>query len=155
MFGRVVVPLDGSEVSERALPAAREFAQLYGIPMLLVRAVDRPFIVGQVGAGGSGLGTGTGMPAAFVGNPAAADTDDGEAQSYIDRMVGHLRGEGFNVSGMVVQGQPAAAVSESFAASDLVVMSSHGRTGMARWFMGSVAEGILKRSSVPVLLIRE
>jgi nucleotide-binding universal stress UspA family protein len=46
-------------------------------------------------------------------------------------------------------------VAETFSDDDLVVMSSHGRTGASRWFLGSVAEDILKRSTVSVLLVRQ
>jgi nucleotide-binding universal stress UspA family protein len=55
----------------------------------------------------------------------------------------------------VLRGYAAAAIISATQEGDLIVMASHGRTGVRRWFLGSVAEEVLRQSTVPVLLIRQ
>lgn len=146
MYKRVVVPLDGSDVSARALEPARSYARTHDLPIKLVRAVDPP-LVPQVST--------LGMQPVFVGSDAAYAEGDREAHDYINSLVDHLRSNGMDASGVVVWGRAASAVADTIVPGDLVVMSSHGRTGASRWFVGSVAEDILKRTSNTVLLVRD
>lgn len=146
MFQCVVVPLDGSENSARALEPARTYARTHNLPIKLVRAVDPPLVT-QVSS--------VGLQPVFLGTDAAFAEGDREAHEYIDALVDHLRADGMDASGVVVWGRAATAVADTIAPGDLIVMSSHGRTGASRWFVGSVAEDILKRTSNSVLLVRE
>lgn len=146
MYKRVVVPLDGSETSARALEPARSYAKTHSLPIKLVRAVDPP-LVAQVST--------IGMKPVFVGSDAAYAQGDREAHDSINALVDHLRADGMDASGVVVWGRAASAVADTIAPGDLIVMSSHGRTGASRWFVGSVAEDILKRTSNTVLLVRD
>ncbi len=146
MYRRVVVPLDGSDSSLRALTPAREYAQAHNVPLRLVRAVDPP-LINQVSTYGT-------RPV-YLGADTAYQEGDKEAHEYINRLVDHLRADGYDASGVVVWGRAASAVADTFSPGDLVVMSSHGHTGAKRWFVGSVAEDILKRTSNTVLLVRD
>ncbi|HYI25526.1 MAG TPA: universal stress protein, partial [Thermomicrobiales bacterium] len=130
----------------RALGPARDYARAHKLPIKLVRAVDPP-LVNQV----STFGT---RPV-YMGTDTAYQEGDQEAHDYLNRLVDHLRADGYEASGIVVWGKAASAVADSFAPGDLVVMSSHGHTGARRWFLGSVAEDILKRTSNTVLLVRD
>jgi nucleotide-binding universal stress UspA family protein len=146
MFSRIVVPLDGSDTSARALEPAKDIARSRNVPIVLVRAVDPP-LVNQV----STFGT---RPV-YMGTDLPYAEEDKVAHEYLNRLVDHLRTDGYQASAVVVWGKAASAVADTFNDDDLVVMSSHGRTGARRWFMGSVAEDVLKRSSVSVLLVRQ
>lgn len=148
MYQRIVVPLDGSDLAAGALPHARDAARTHDAPIFLVRVVDPPF-VNSVRVLKSGTQT-------LLADPADVYQDEVvEAQAYIDRQVQRLERDGFEASGLVLAGQAATGVASTINDSDLIVMSSLGRTGVRRWFLGSVAEDILKRTSVPVLIVRQ
>jgi nucleotide-binding universal stress UspA family protein len=69
-------------------------------------------------------------------------------------MTRQLQVEGFRASGTVVTGRAADGIVSALNESDLLVMSSHGRTGIKRLFLGSVAERVLKKSSNSVFIVR-
>ncbi len=146
MYDRIVVPLDGSILAETALSHAKNLAKSDGTPLFLIRAIDPP-LVNTVSS--------MGMRPTFGVTEEAHDQESRAAHEYIDRQVDSLTADGFKASGIVIWGNAASAVASTLNDTDLLVMSSHGRTGPKRWFVGSVAEDILKRSSVPVFLIRQ
>jgi nucleotide-binding universal stress UspA family protein len=65
-----------------------------------------------------------------------------------------IRARGIEVTAEVRDGSPAAEILAFTVPGDLVVMTTHGRGGIRRWLLGSVAEKIVRTASVPVLLIR-
>jgi nucleotide-binding universal stress UspA family protein len=140
----LVVPLDGSELAEAALPLASEFAATFGGHIVLVDVVPRP---GDLVAAQGGVMT-------YVGD----DYGDlqAEAQNYLNGMASRLTADGLSVAVSVRSGIPAqqiaATASEHGAAA--VIMASHGRTGLVRSMLGSVAGQTLHHSPCPVLLIR-
>jgi len=140
----LVVPLDGSELAEAALPLAREFATIVGGQIVLVGVVPRP---GDLMAAPGGVMT-------YVGDD--YERLRTEAQNYLDVVAGQLTADGLTVAVSVRSGNPAqqiaATASEHNAAA--VVMASHGRTGIVRSILGSVAGQTLHHSPCPVLLIR-
>jgi nucleotide-binding universal stress UspA family protein len=146
MYDRIIVPLDGSDLANTALEHARNLARRLDVPLHLVRAID-PTIVNRVGAVGMGF------------DYSAVDEllveEEQDASRFIDAQVDALIAEGYKATGVVLRGYAAAAIDSVTKEGDLVVMASHGRTGVRRWFLGSVAEEVLRQSSVPVLLIRE
>jgi nucleotide-binding universal stress UspA family protein len=146
MYDRIVVPLDGSVLAEAALPHAKNLAKQNGVPLFLVRAIDPP-LVNTVSS--------LGMRPTFGMTEEAHEEETRAAHEYIDSQVESLSAEGFKASGVVMWGNATSAVASTLNDADLLVMSSHGRTGPKRWFVGSVAEDILKRSSVPVFLVRQ
>lgn len=145
MYKRIVVPLDGSEIADTALEHAKSLAKLYQIPIKIVRAVDPP-LVDQVIV--------IGMRPAFDQVEGVMVKAGDDATNSVDRHVQRLKQEGFQATGDVVWGPAAVTVASTLADGDVLVMTSRGRTGASRWFIGSVAEDILKRTKVPVLLIR-
>lgn len=147
MYSRVVVPLDGSLLAEEALPHAQAIAQAFGIPLHLLRVVDDTPI-GVYDTYGLGMGE--------VASGEVLLLEQREAQSYLDAkhallsaMLGDLYVTTELRSGAVVRELLTAARD-----GDLYVMASHGRTGMQRWFMGSVAEEMTRQSRIPVMLVR-
>lgn len=146
MFKRIVVPLDGSDLANEALGKARELAGRLDVPIHLVRAID-PTAINRVGSVGLGFD--------YTAIDALLSEEEQDASSFIDAQVKSLSDEGYKVSGIVLRGYAAAAITSTTEEGDMLVMASHGRTGVRRWFLGSVAEEVLRQSTVPVLLIRQ
>jgi nucleotide-binding universal stress UspA family protein len=145
MHTRIVVPLDGSEVSEAALPEATSQAKAFGLPLHLVRVVDTR-VVEQVG------GSAAAFNYTMLGEMFEDESND--AQQYVAGMVKRLEGEGFTVTSDVRVGPVAQAILDDVQEGDLIVMGSHGRSGLRRWVLGSVAEEVLRHAKVPVLMVK-
>jgi nucleotide-binding universal stress UspA family protein len=142
MYQRIVVPLDGSELGEQALPHAEELARQNGAPLHLVRVVEPP---------GSEGGIGLTMYAA-TGVAAPAMEDDAEA--YLDRVGQALTKRGVIATTELLHGRAAPAVVAASRPGDVIVVATHGHTGLTRWYLGSVAEELVRHAPVPVLLVR-
>ena len=145
MFERIVVPLDGSELAEKALPAAEELARLAGAPLHLIRVVDLPRLE-RFGA--------YGLTVEYASFALLADEERAVAREYLEKVAAGLTGRGRTVTTEVADGVTARVLVGLSKPGDAIVMASHGRTGMARWFLGSVAEDVVRHATVPVLLIR-
>ncbi len=138
MLRQMLVPLDGSVLAEKALPNA----------VAMARATARSLILLQV------------VPSTSHTRSAETQGQEEEtrqAQAYLWGIEGQLRAEGIEVSSRVREGEPAKVI-VSEAAHDpgitLIVMSTHGRSGLGRWFFGSVSAKVLHSSPVPLLLVR-
>ena len=146
MYDRIVVPLDGSDLANEALAHAKNLAKRLDIPVHLVRAID-PTVINRVGVVGMGFD--------YTAVDELITEEENDSTAFIDKEVNSLNAEGFTASGVVLRGYAASAVISTTQEGDLIVMASHGRTGVRRWFLGSVAEEVLRESTVPVLLIRQ
>ena len=146
MYERIVVPLDGSELAEKALPTAEDLAELTGAPLHLVRVVDLTRL-DRYGAYG-------GLAVEYAGFELVAGEERQVATEYLERMTAELTGRGRSVTTAIVDGSAPHALVGLTKPSDVVVMASHGRTGLARWFLGSVAEEVVRHATVPVMLVR-
>lgn len=134
-MAKVLVPLDGSELAERALPLAAAVAHLTGSGLKLVEAAVRPTSL-EVGMGFEGL-----LEA---------------AQDYLNKRSAMLRERyQLHVTSQAVIASAVKLIVDQAArpAVSAVVMSTHGRTGPLRMLMGSVAEGVLRKSPNPVYLV--
>jgi len=145
MYKRLVVPLDGSDIAERALAEAENIAGLTQAPLHLVRVVDF-----------SGQGT-----AVIYGNMTDSSAEsillDDEVESareYLESVAKRIVSHGNRASCEVRRGSVAGELIAASRPGDLYVIASHGRTGLTRWFMGSVAEEVVRRSIVSVLLVK-
>jgi nucleotide-binding universal stress UspA family protein len=145
MYRRIVVPLDGSDLAERALVDAGMLATLAQVPVHLVRVVE--FM-----ARGTEITFGAMIDADDV--YALLEDDLETARHYLDVVARRLTAQGVTVTCEVRRGPVAQQLVDAAEPGDLLLMASHGRTGISRWFMGSVAEEVVRRSDVPVLLIR-
>lgn len=150
MYKRIVVPLDGSDVAEIAIPQAKDLARHYGARLFIVRVAPLPRAIASPV---SMHGTGINPPFGVIAENENERTGHHE-QTYVDGMVRTLRAEGFEAEGMVLTGTPGATIVSVLDSGDMLVMTSHGRTGVQRLFMGSVASDVIKRAQVPVLVMR-
>jgi nucleotide-binding universal stress UspA family protein len=143
-FRRVVVPLDGSEAGEAALGPARMLAEKFGASLTLIRVVPAPVELTSV----------SGVPGVRVEGEGHR-TRVTEAQSYLDKVAARL-GEPAADTIVVEDGSAAQGViaGTQQVEGDLVVLSTHGRGGLARAVLGSVADKIIRGSVEPVLAIR-
>lgn len=143
MYARVLVPLDGSPFAELVLPAAVALARHMGASLELLHVhAYRP------------LDYTTGADADAVRLDAREEEDD---RAYVEEVAARLAAEGPPViPRVVVHRSVAASLAEEAAAgpATLLVMTSHGRTGLRRSFVGSVADAVIRAAEVPVLLWR-
>lgn len=150
MFRRVLVPLDDSELSAKALGPASELAQKLAIPITLLSVVTtRAEAFGEANVA---LLPGRGAPVAA----AAIEDEVDEAQRRLDGITHALAQRGLRVEANVVSGQPADAIL-SIAGDEpdtLICMATHGRGGFVRFALGSVADEVARKATTPVLLVR-
>ncbi|MFN8471465.1 MAG: universal stress protein [Anaerolineae bacterium] len=137
MFRTVLVPLDGSPLSERALPLAATLARTTNAKLILVRAAWVPHI----------------MDLESVEAEVKCVKD---AENYLAGIAAPLIQSGLNVEIGVPFAVPGEGIvmEADLRKADLIIMSTHGRSGLSRLVYGSVAEAVLTNSPVPVLLIR-
>jgi len=142
MYSKILVPLDGSTVAEQVLPYVRFLAARLQIPARLLGVVDPAAIAV------SGLS----HDPRYIGRL----TEDGRraSESYLARLSKTFSEN--SVTCCVEIGQPEVVIIETAAQNKgtLVAMATHGRTGMSRWLLGSVAEKVLRGSTNPLLLVR-
>ncbi|TVR65326.1 MAG: universal stress protein [Gemmatimonadales bacterium] len=141
MFPSLLVPLDGSSFSEDALPAARRLARLLEARLHLVHVI-RP------------------APDADLKSPQQdlewkAQIREG-AETYLDGLATELEEDGIRVTTAVLEGGVPLALDGYVKRSriPLVVMTTHGSGGFRRWWLGSVADAILRKGSAHLLLVR-
>jgi len=149
MFRSILVPLDGSKLAECALPYAEEIAKCCNTAQIVLVSVTervegyRPF-------------DDPGQPLGQRLVPEAVGKKEKQAQRYLDGKAKVLKAEGVKVQAEVLLGNPAEEITlfAKHRGIDLIVMSSHGRSGPSRWAYGSVADKVFRASSVPVLMVR-
>lgn len=145
LYNRLIVPLDGSKVAETALTEAEKLAKLTGAPLVLVRVIDY--------SAKDRFGD-FGLLYEYEAMAKALEEERQLATAYLDDLAAKLSGQGLTVETKLVDGIAARAIVTIAQPGDLIVMATHGRTGVRRWFIGSIAEEVLRRSTVPVLLVR-
>jgi nucleotide-binding universal stress UspA family protein len=146
MFTKILVPLDGSEFAEQALPLACSLAQRFDGEIILVRVVVPENLVIASPA----------MGALYPELPVEQSRlDREEALAYLRRVSEKCAVARVSHTGEVFEGAPAEMILEAAerTGADLIVMSTHGRTGLSRLVYGSVAEAVLRGGRVPVLLV--
>ena len=140
----VVLPLDGSELSEQAIPHAVSMAEALGVGITILRSISPS-------AYGFGYAD---YYAPQIYADVTADVDAG-VRSYLVRTAERLRKLGVSyVDTHAAGGYPSDAIVDEVGedGSKLVVMSSHGRSGVGRWVLGSVADRVATHSAGPVLI---
>jgi nucleotide-binding universal stress UspA family protein len=144
-FRRILVPLDGSDVAEEAIGPAAEMARIMDAGLTFLRVVEPVPVV---------------APDGLVYTPPALDTvlmDDlvDQAQKYVDHVAARWQGEGLAVETRVVVNElPTEAVFEAAKGHDLIAIATHGRSRVARFFLGSVADKVVRGAACPVLVVR-
>ncbi|HUX87958.1 MAG TPA: universal stress protein [Chloroflexota bacterium] len=140
---RILVPLDGSPVANEAIGSAKELAELLGAEMTLVGAVPPPIYAY----------TYADMPQEI---PEQLDDEQVDLHRYLEEVANDLRTTGRIVRTEVAFDSPVSAISDIARQKeiDLIVMSTHGSGGVTRLVIGSVANGVIRRVNVPVLVVR-
>jgi len=142
---RLVVPLDGSSRAESALPVATTISQRLGTPISLVRVVD------PADAMPPAVGVDEAIP--FEIYDEAEKELEQEARRYLEMMAQKLREQGLPMTTSVLVGSPASSIEEATHFGDVLVLSSHERTGVMRWLLGSLAEKLAREDESPVILV--
>jgi len=149
MYKKILVPLDGSKLAECALPHAEDLAKGCSTEgVILVSVTER--VQGYRVFDDSSQLRGQRLILEAVGKK------EKQAQRYLDRIAKAMKAKGINVDTEVLLGDPAKEII-SYAkhpGCDIIVMSSHGRSGPSRWAYGSVADKVFRASGVPVLMVR-
>ena len=152
MFQRILVPLDGSEGAERAIPVAARIAHASGGSIVFIRVVLPPAEFGKFDAGLRG--TVAMKPEIEVSEKALA-----RAAIYLAATISAYADDLVDIeTEMDVAAGAASSIIFStarFEHVDLIVMCSHGETGLKRWVLGSVAQQAVRHSPVPVLVLNE
>jgi nucleotide-binding universal stress UspA family protein len=143
MMKRILVPLDGSPLAERALAVAANLARSTDGALILVQALTLPIEYNSL----------------LVPQLAPLDIEGKEriAQAYLTRQADLPILADLPVETQVRTEAPALAILNVAAESqaNMIVMTSHGRSGFGRWVFGSVAEHVARHAEVPVLMLRQ
>ncbi|MGE5818658.1 MAG: universal stress protein [Deltaproteobacteria bacterium] len=141
---RLVVPLDGSELAEKALPRAVELAKKMTLELILLRVYLMPGVAYPTGN--------------YAPDWKLLDQETRErASEYLEGKIRELRNEGLErVSFRVLEGSAAEKIIEVAQESpeSLIAMSTHGASGVGRWVLGSVTERVVRHSDAAVLVVR-
>lgn len=143
MYKKILVPLDGSDLAESALAHVRPLAKCMGSEVVLLRVVSVP------------VGAYMMVTEPRLIEEATQGVED-EASDYLKGVAATLRADGIKVSLQVGTGVIGDTI-QDYAISlhaDLIAMSTHGRGGLARLVIGSVADQLIRHSKVPILLVR-
>jgi nucleotide-binding universal stress UspA family protein len=145
MYRRIMVPLDGSKLAECVLPHAQEIAKLSKASIELVQVIEPVE-----------LPTRGGLALSVDDIRQIESHSKKDADKYLRELVGRLKNAGIRARSKVLIGKAADSLIDYTHESnfDLIIMATHGRSGISRWIWGSVAERILHSSSIPVLIIR-
>jgi nucleotide-binding universal stress UspA family protein len=154
MYKKILVPLDGSELAECVLPHVESIAKGCGVSKLVFMRVVEPVHLP--------VGTGSGGGEIFTEEDAAKarkkqdENNTAEAKQYLDDIMKRSNYDGAALKAEVVMGKPADAIAEyaEHNGVDLIVVATHGRSGISRWVYGNIADKVLRSACVPVLMVR-
>ncbi len=138
---RVLIPLDGSAFAEKALPVAEQLAATLDAELVLLRVVYAP----------SPTLTQGWIVASYLAEE--LETSESAARHYLEGVADRLSRGGRSVSIEVQVGTPASVIADTGADVAFLVMATHGRTGTERLMMGSVANVVVRRGEVPLVLV--
>lgn len=157
-YQRMLVPLDGSERAASALVHAESLAKLAHAQLVLVQVIpSAAMLVSETAVGSSGMGLPTVDPFVSASQYESIEQTLAEgAKTALDEAAAPLLANGVQVETVILKGSPAESII-AYAREfniDMIVMSTHGRSGLARLVYGSVAESVLHHAPCPVLLVR-
>jgi nucleotide-binding universal stress UspA family protein len=166
MFKKIIVPCDGSDLaSESVFPQVEDLAKSMDAEVIILRVIPVP-------AGRSGSAFMPGAPEMPAPLPVTAEdvevarhpiykdqeiaSAEAEARHSVSQAEAMLREKGVSARSEVLLGQPAEEIIDyaDEENADLIVMCTHGRSGLGRWVFGSVTEKVLRAAHTPVLVIR-
>ena len=146
MYEKIMVPLDGSELAECVLPHLKGFIKGCHVSnVVFVRVVVPPVLLHY--------GEDLIRPEIYEETESAMQS---AAKDYLDQIKNRLKYEGTELHSEVLVGRVADSLADYTEKNDidLILIATHGRSGVTRWVRGSIADKILRYSNVPVLMVR-
>ena len=141
MYKKILVPLDGSPLAEAVLPHAEALAKSEDAEIILLRIPNVP------------------TSEFLARDPMIAEIIykdmEKESEDYVHNKVTELKNDNIKVTGITKDGPVPETILDvaDETHADMIAMSTHGRTGISRWLMGSVADKIIHHAHIPVMLI--
>ena len=131
---RILVPLDQSPLGEAKLPVAMSQSRAFGAELILLHV----------------------LPPEALDPTGAVSSEEARARTYLDTVAARMHAEGITAHAIVRAGQPASTIVDEARerAADLIVLGANVRTNLPRFFLGSVADEVIRNAPCPVLLVR-
>ena len=155
MYQKIMVPLDGSELAECVLPHVEAFIKDFPVATVALVKVLKPEALPVHGG-------------AYAVSPAELEKRDqyrqrldadkkGAAEDYLEKMKARLDSSGVEVRPEVLSGKVADSLKQYAEENqvDLIIIGTHGRSGVSRWVWGSTADRMLRSANIPILMIRD
>jgi len=143
MLKKILLPLDGSKLSEKALPYAEALARKFEAELVLVHVLEPMHLVADYSS------------MAYYNQDVWQS--EAEMKIYLNGVRGELREHHLPAQTILAKGGPVAETIIDLAyekGADLIVMSTHGRSGLSRWVHGSIATKVLQHAPCPIFLVR-
>jgi nucleotide-binding universal stress UspA family protein len=150
MYRKVLVPLDGSKLAECVLPHLDSLIKGGGVEDTIFVRVPEPVYIPIAGDDVS-------MHGSLEDYQQLESQSRVEAQRYLNNLVSTVRYSGVNIrSEVLIEGKTADRIADYAIEKgvDLIIIATHGRSGVSKWVWGSVADRILRSACVPVLMVR-
>ncbi len=143
MYQKILMPTDGSACADHAIEHGLDLARRLDATVVFLHVLENP------------LTTGYATPETLPYSAQLYEDLKTAAQGVLDDAAAKAAAAGVTAETRLVENRdPVQAIHEAEAECDAVIMGTHGRRGFNRWMFGSVAEGALRRSDKPFLLIR-
>jgi nucleotide-binding universal stress UspA family protein len=144
MYKKILVPLDGSKTAEIALPHAESLARQYDAELLLLSVISTPVVAARESLTVKTL-------------QQQIDDESQEMRVYLKGLKGEFASKNIRAKAIYTIGPVVGSIIQTADAQsvDLVMIASHGRTGLKRVFFGSTAAGILNRIDQPLMVLRK
>ena len=148
MYSKVLVPLDGFELAESILDHVREMASGHKVLEVILLTVVEGYEEGRPSTTWGGVKS-------VEHRAALAAESVAEAREYLEKVANKLKKKGIVAHPVVMQGRVAEEIIDYATENqvDLIMMSTHGRSGPSRWALGSIADRVVRHSPVPVLIV--
>ena len=140
MYKKILVPLDGSDLAECVLPHVESIAKGCGVQEVMFLRVVEP------------LSRTVGPYITEEDVQSMNSQNRAAAENYLRQLVKRTKYSGVTIRSEVVAGSIADYANKN--GVDLIIIATHGRSGVSRWVWGSVADRVLRSASVPVLMVR-
>jgi nucleotide-binding universal stress UspA family protein len=154
MYKKIMVPLDGSELAECVAPHVESIVKGCHVPeVFFVRAVEPVHLpVGTLTNGGSIFSE----KDAERARKATDEYNVADARKYLNEFASRNKYDNASVQTALLTGKAAETLADYAEKNgfDLIIMSTHGRSGISRWVWGSTADKVLRSACVPVLMVR-
>lgn len=142
MYKTILMPTDGSECSQKAIQQGLEVAKSMGSAVHFVYALENPTSAMWI------------SPESLPYGMELLEDLKKVGQHAVDQALQMAAEAGVSAEAKLVEGRPVEVILEAAKTADLIVMGTHGRSGLDRFMLGSVTESVLHKSSKPVLVMR-